>query len=116
MNNFFSLAPSFSGAVVRSRAHCRLDDAFHRPPVMAAITSGVPTPRIQRAVAQRLTVVTLIGTPWSHNSRHSCVPFRHSSSPSDCVRQDGVNWEMAISTAHQVVVSAAMPVMVFNVK
>jgi hypothetical protein len=26
----------------------------------------------------------------------------------DCVRQDGVNWEMVISTARQVVVSAAM--------
>jgi hypothetical protein len=42
----------------------------------------------------------------------------------DCVRQDGVNWEMAISPAHQVVVSvaraasslAAMPIIVSKVR
>jgi hypothetical protein len=42
----------------------------------------------------------------------------------DCVRQDGVNWEMAISTVGQVVVSAAraassvaaIPVIVSNVR
>jgi hypothetical protein len=42
----------------------------------------------------------------------------------DCVRQDGVNWETAISTVGQVVVSvarvasslAAMPVIVSNVR
>ena len=42
----------------------------------------------------------------------------------DCVRQAGVNWEAAISTVDQVVVSAAsaasslaaMPVMVSNVR